>query len=300
MVTVMHRRLGQHRFSALAIGAACLALTVACSLHGRTDAAFTAAAAPVGADTLAGVDWVRVAVPTAGTISAAVARPAGPRPHSVLIILHGTHGFAREYVALARDLAREAGVVAVAACWFAGRRGAGTQFVTPIDCPEAPPMPSTGMSLEALASVGALVDAARALPGVRADRVGLFGHSRGAVAALYYALERGGASKGAEQRLRAIVLNSGAYPPELVARAAELNVSTLLLQGTADSPVEGGSEMTAVARAREFEAALLEAKKVVEAEYFEAADHNALFTNGDHRAHTIRVVADYLRRQGFE
>jgi alpha-beta hydrolase superfamily lysophospholipase len=124
------------------------------------------------------------------------------------------------------------------------------------------------------------------------------GHSRGAVAALYYALERG----GAKNERRALVLNSGAYPPELVARAADLNVPTLILHGTADnlSPEDGGSEMTAVVRAREFEAALLQGKKVVESEYFEGAGHNALFTDGRQRERSIQRVADFLRGQGFE
>ena len=282
--------------AALAIGAACLALTVASGVRGTSLTSPPSAAAPVGADTLVGVDWVNVAVPTGGTLCAAVARPSGPGPHAVLIILHGTHGYAREYVVLARDLAREAGVVAIAAGWFAGRKGAGVRFVTPIECPDAPPMPSTAMTPEALVAVDALVDAARAMPEVRPDRVGLLGHSRGAVAALYYSLERG----GAKPELRALVLNSGAYPPELMARAANLNVPTLILHGTADNPAEGGSEMTAVVRAREFEAALLEGKKAVESEYFEDAGHNALFTDDRQRIRSIHRVTDFLRGQGFE
>jgi dienelactone hydrolase len=220
----------------------------------------------------------------------------------VLVILHGTHGFGREYVALARDLAREAGVVAVAACWFAGRRGAGIQFVTPIECPEAPPLPVTGATPEALAVVDALLDAARGLPGVRADRVALLGHSRGAVSALFLALERGGRSRGAPRdvgpALRAIVLNSGAYPPDLVRRATELGVPTLLLHGTADSPADGGSEMTAVGRARGFAAALAAAGREVEAEYFEGAGHNALLADPAQRAASVRRMADFLRRHG--
>ena len=248
---------------------------------------------------MAGVQWMRVAVPTGGTLLAAVARPADVGPHPVIVILHGTHGFAREYVALAREFARDAGVIAIAACWFAGRRGAGVQFVTPIECSEAPPLPSTGMTPEALAAVDALVNAARMLPGVRADRVALFGHSRGAVAALYYALERGRAHQEA-RGIQAVVLNSGAYPPELVNRAPALTVPVLLLHGTADGPAEGGSEMTTAVRARAFEAALLAANKVVDAEYFEGARHSALFYNAEQHTRTVRRVAEFLRRQAFE
>ncbi len=287
------------RFAALAIAApAFFGIGPACVRGTSTrasGAALESAAPPVGADTIGGVDWVRVPLSGGGTLAAAVARPATAGRHPVLVVLHGTHGFAREYVTLARDLARATGAVAVAACWFAGRRGAGTQFVTPIECPEAPPMPATGMTPEALAVVGGLVEAARSLRGVRADRVALVGHSRGAVAVLNYALER-----GASQGLRAVVLNSGAYPPELVARVGMLGVPTLILHGTADSPAGGGSEMTAIGRARVFEAALAEAIKVHEVEYFEGAGHEALFTNGDQRARSVRRVADFLRRHGFE
>lgn len=245
------------------------------------------------------MDWVRITVPTGGTLSAAVARPAGTGMHPVLVILHGTHGFAREYVALARDVAREAGVVAIAACWFSGGRGAGVGVVTPIECPDAPPMPSTGMTPEALAAVDALVGAARTLPGVRTDRVALLGHSRGAVAAVYYALGRGSASEAPRRGLNAVVLNSGAYPPELVARAGALSVPALLLHGTADGPAEGGSEMTTVARARAFEAALVAAGKVVESEYFEGARHSALFYNANQRTRSVRRLVDFIRRQGL-
>jgi dienelactone hydrolase len=277
-------------------------LAAACTAHGgaRTQATpVQSAAAPQGADTLAGVEWVRVRVPTGGTISAAVGRPEGPGPHPVLIILHGTHGFAREYVTLARDLAKESGMITVAGCWFTGRRGAGVEFVTPIDCPEAPTMPTTGLTPEAVAVVSALVDAARTLPGVRADRVALLGHSRGAVATASYALDRADRTRRATRSLRAIVLNSGAYPPELVARAGQLDVPVLVLHGTADGPTEGGSEMTSVERARTFVAALADAGKRAEVEYFDGAGHSGIFKSADQRARSIRLISAFLRRQAF-
>ena len=46
-----------------------------------------------------------------------------------------------------------------------GSAGSGARFVTPIECPEAPPMPSAS-SPEAMQTLDALVQAARALPGV--------------------------------------------------------------------------------------------------------------------------------------
>jgi dienelactone hydrolase len=66
---------------------------------------------------------------------AAVARPSGAGPFPVVILLHGTHGFPREYVQLAQALARS-GFLASAACWFQGIGGPGAQFGTPIGCPE--------------------------------------------------------------------------------------------------------------------------------------------------------------------
>ena len=78
----------------------------------------TATEAPAGTETLA-VQWFRVAVPDVGIMVAAVARPSGAGPFPVVLVLHGTHGFARQYVQLAQDLAR-AGFLAVAGCWFSG------------------------------------------------------------------------------------------------------------------------------------------------------------------------------------
>ena len=74
--------------------------------------------APAGTETFA-VKWIRVAVPDRGVMLAAVGRPSGAGPFPVVILLHGTHGFAPQYVQLAQDLAR-AGFLAVAGCWFSG------------------------------------------------------------------------------------------------------------------------------------------------------------------------------------
>src|SRR5215203_3749838 len=214
------------------------------------------------------VEWIRVPLASGGVLRAAVARPApGGGPHPLVLILHGSHGFAEEYVRLARDLARS-GVVAVAACWFEGGVGAGARFVKSLPCPDAPPViPVTPAALD---RIDALVAAVRALPGIRPDRVALFGHSRGGGAALMYALGAGG--------VRALVLNSTGYPPEVVARAPDVAAPILLLHGTRDDPADGGSALTAVGLARAFEAALRAAGKEVDATYFEAG-HNDLFVS---------------------
>jgi TolB protein len=251
----------------------------------------SAAEAPAGTETLA-VQWVKVAAPGVGVMLAAVARPQGKGPFPVVLLLHGTHGFAQQYVQLAQDLAR-GGLLAVAACWFSGGSGSGSSFVTlPIGCPEAPPM-ATNSSPEALGTrtVDALVQAARALPGARPDRVGLVGHSRGGGATLNYLLKVG--------NVQAAVLHSAGYATQLATRAAQFNAPILILHGTADSPAEGGSAFTNVQMARDFEAALRREGKPVEAMYYEGGGHSSFFTSStQHDIEVQRMVAFLKRRLG--
>ena len=79
--------------------------------------------APAGTEALA-VEWVKIGVPGPAVVLAAVARPSGAGPFPVVILLHGTHGFAREYVQLAQALSR-GGLLAIAPCWFEGGGGWG-------------------------------------------------------------------------------------------------------------------------------------------------------------------------------
>jgi hypothetical protein len=120
--------------------------------------------------------WVDVPAPGLGVMPAAVVQPPGAGPFPVVLLLHGTHGFAQQYVQLAQDLAR-GGLLAVAAGWFAGGSGAGSRFVTPIACPDAPPMPDA-WSPEALRIVDTPVAAVRALPSARGPDGALWAVSR--------------------------------------------------------------------------------------------------------------------------
>src|SRR5215470_6739524 len=137
--------------------------------------------APPGSDAFA-VQWMRIEVPNLGVLLTAVARPSGAGPFPSVLLLHGSHGFAQEYVRLARDLSG-GGFLAVAACWFQGGGGAGSRFVTSIPCSDGPARPDA-TSPEAMRIVEALLQAVRTLPGARTDRVALFGHSRGGGATL--------------------------------------------------------------------------------------------------------------------
>lgn len=245
--------------------------------------------APAGTETLA-VEWIRVTVPDLGVMLAAVARPAGAGPFPSVILLHGTHGFAQQYVQWARDLAR-GGVLAVAACWFSGGGGPGFEFVTPIACPDAPALTRDPFSPEAIQTVEALVQATRALPGTRPDRIALIGHSRGGGAILAYLIKNG--------KVDAAVLHSAGYATQPTTHASQFNVPILLMHGTADGPADGGSANTNVQMARDFEAALRRDGKSVEAMYYDGGGHNSFFTNSTQRDDEVkRMMAFLLRHLG--
>jgi dienelactone hydrolase len=241
--------------------------------------------APTGTETLP-VTWVTVAVPNLGVMRAAVARPSGTGPFPAVLILHGTHGFARQYVEWANDLAR-GGFIAVAACWFSGGGGAGAYAVTPpIPCPEIPPLGS-GDYPEAVRFVEVLTTATRALPGVRVDRLALVGHSRGAGAVLQYLLAGG--------NVQAAILHSSGYALRPDSRAGEFNVPIQILHGTTE-PAGGGSPNNHVSLARDFETALRRHQKTVEASYYEGGDHNSFFVNPAQRDDEVKRMLAFLHR----
>jgi carboxymethylenebutenolidase len=246
----------------------------------------TAAEPPAGTE-LRPVKWITVTAPRVGVMLAAVARPAGRGPFPTVVLLHGSHGFAQQYVQLAQDLAH-AGFLAVAACWFAGGGGEGSRFVTRIDCPNANAMPDAS-SAEALSMVHVLLQAARTLPDARPDRVALFGHSRGGGATLNYILDRG--------NVQAAVLDSIGYPDDLVERAAHMNTPVLMLHGTADSPADGGSAVTDVKMARSFEVALRRAGRPVESFYYEGGRHNGIFENSSQYDDEVKRIVAFLHRR---
>ena len=270
-------------------------LVLACARSAPTPSGLPGSA-PAGATAPATntVEWMQV-VTVSGVLRAAVARPHGPGPFPALLLLHGTHGFAEEYVHLAREMAQN-GVLGVAACWFRGRGGAGTRFVTPIECPGAPPLvESSGPERFRIArlTIDSLIQTIHTLPNVRADRVALFGHSRGAGAALDYVLTHPG-------EVQAAILNSAGYPSELLARVSGINVPILILHGTADDPADGGSALTNVEMARRFEKALRGASKSVEAKYYEGAGHNSLFSISSQRRDAVQRMSAFLRRTLFD
>jgi dienelactone hydrolase len=244
----------------------------------------SSAAAPEGGADLK-VQWLKVSSPPLGDMLLAVARPEGKGPFPTLLLLHGTHGFARDYVQLAQALARN-GVMAVAACWFDGGTGGGVKFIKPLACPGAPSMPGS-MSEAGRKIIDVLVPATRALANTDPGKIALFGHSRGAGAVLDYVLTTGNAS--------AAVLNSSAYPPAVLTRVPDLKVPVLILHGEKDGPEEGGSEMTMVQKARVFEAAVRRAGKPIDAHYYDA-NHNGLFTTPAQAEDSVRRISEFVKR----
>ena len=137
---------------------------------------------------------------------------------------------------------------------------------------------------EAVQFVDALVQATRALPGARADRLAIVGHSRGAGATQQYLLA-GGYVQGA-------VLHSSGYALRPWNRAAEFNMPILIMHGTADS----FGENTQFGFAREFEMGLRANKKPVETAYCEGCGHNTFFTNSTQRDDELKRMIEFLHR----
>ena len=253
--------------------------------------------APAGTETFA-VQWFKVVFPDRGAILAAVARPSGGGPFPVVVVLHGTHGFAREYVQLTQYLAR-GGFLAVSGCWFSGAenpnnpRGAPGSTASanavspPIPCPMVPPL-GAGAYEEGLQYIDGLVQAARSLPNARPDRLAVVGHSRGGAASLQYALAMG--------NVQAIILHDAGHGLRPVRRAAEFKSPILILHGTNDGAAGGGNANTDVALARDFEATLRRNGKSVEAHYYQGGGHNTFFTNSTQRDDEVKKMISFLRR----
>jgi len=73
-----------------------------------------------------------------------------------------------------------------------------------------------------------------------------------------------------------------------------------VLHGTADDPAEGGSAVTSVQAAREFEAVMRRAGKPVEARYYQGGGHNSLFTSQSQYEDEVRRMTAFLTRYLFD
>ncbi len=103
-----------------------------------------------------------------------------------MLNLHGSAGFLAREAKLGQMFA-SAGFLTISGAWFKGNASPleAQKTLIPIDCPNGPPF--TGANLDSIKYVKALVNAAKTLPGADSRKVGLFGVSRGANAALLVA-----------------------------------------------------------------------------------------------------------------
>src|SRR5687768_8434192 len=102
--------------------------------------ALVPATPPSGTEGL-GAAWYTVATPEGRTLLVAIydTRSSPAQPVPAIVVLHGTHGFARQYVEIAHDLSVQTGYVVAAGCWFDGvGQDVDTAEITPIRCPGGP------------------------------------------------------------------------------------------------------------------------------------------------------------------
>lgn len=241
-----------------------------------------------------GAQWIKVDARAGHKMLAAVFRPQGAGLFPVVVVLHGASGLQPDHLALAEEVAR-AGFLAVAGCWqfIASPPAAAPNPV----CSEAPPQ-AAWQADPAANSGKELIAAARTLPGVRPDRVGLYGLSRGGNAALW------AASTGAS--VQAIVADAPAHhpaarvsppPPSTQTAVGGLAAPTLILHGTADRIVP-------VDQSREYERAARALGKPVTAVFFEGMGHMVTFTPAGAEPQALvearRKVQPEARRQTIE
>jgi alpha-beta hydrolase superfamily lysophospholipase len=80
----------------------------------------------------------------------------------------------------------------------------------------------------------------------------------------------------------------------VIHRASEINIPVLILHGTEDNAADGGSPVTEIARARQFETVLRSANKVIKAKYYEGGRHNSVFSDAAQYEDTVQRISAFL------
>ena len=230
---------------------------------------------------VAGAQWTKIEGASGRKFLTAILRPEGTGPFPVVVVLHSAGGLTRGNMSVAEDVAR-AGFLVVYGCWQAGnRQNEGNRL-----CSEATPQAEWAGD-PAAHSGKELIALARTLPGARADRIGLFGISRGGYAALW------AASTGAG--VQAVVVDAPAHTPAINPHPAEktldvlagLAAPLLMMHGTADPDVP-------VEQSREYERAARALGKPIVVAYFEGVGHQVSTTKESQAEARQRGIA-FLR-----
>lgn len=229
---------------------------------------------------VAGAQWTKIEGASGRKFLTAILRPEGTGPFPVVVLLHNAGGLTRGNMSVAEDLAH-AGFLVVYGCWQAGnRQNEGNRI-----CAEATPQ-AEWVADPAAHSGKELIALARTLPGARADRIGLYGISRGGHAALW------AASTGAG--VQAVVADAPAHTPAINPHpATTLDVLTglaaplLLMHGTADKNIP-------VEQSREYERAARALGKPLVVAYFEGVGHEVSLKKESQTEARQRAIA-FLR-----
>ena len=209
---------------------------------------------------VAGAQWTKIEGASGRKFLTAILRPEGTGPFPVVVVLHSAGGLSRGNMSVAEDVAR-AGFLVVYGCWQAGnRQNEGNRL-----CSEATPQAEWAAD-PAAHSGKELIALARTLPDARADRIGLFGISRGGYAALWAASTDAG--------VQAVVVDAAAHTPSIPPKPAKTTLDALpglaapllMMHGTADKDVP-------VEQSREYERAARALGKPVTAVYFQGMGH---------------------------
>lgn len=213
-----------------------------------------------------GAEWIAVPNDQGKVMLAGIFRPSGAGPFLSVLVIHGTEGFRSTHdLQFAKDLAAK-GFLTAAACYYTGNWQF-TSFSAPpqpvtlpdgITCPNAPDPQFQGSSSGAWPNIAVLVRALRTVPGVRADRIALFGHSRGSAGVIY--------SSATGVGVQGLIAAAG-YPQQYLGGVA---APVLMVQGTND-------QIVPLQTAKDAENALRAAGKTVEAQYYEGGSHNVAY-----------------------
>jgi dienelactone hydrolase len=226
-----------------------------------------------------GAKWIAIENDAGRKFVAAVFRPEGRGPFPVVVALHGASGLQDRYLDVAAELARH-GFLVIAGCWQAAKNPIPIcAKATPEDEWVADPANNSGKEL---------IAAVRYLPRARANRIALYGMSRGGHAALW------AAASGA--RVRAVVVDGAAHrpalaepPPSTLEVLRKISVPVLLMHGTNDPVIP-------VVQSRQYEKVALARGKPVDAVYSDGGGHMVSVQN-ETRPEAIRHAVAFLRER---